>query len=115
MKTMLTFLLIAIILVSATVGYPYGALTITLRSSIPFMECNNASATAGNPGLRNGSYCTWAEVDEADSDSGSFGNNIVVSSSFDSGPYEESGAAYAYVNGYDRDGRFQHDDDSDTN
>ena len=116
MKRALTFLLIALVFAFATIAYPYGAWTVTMRVAIPFVaEQNRATASAGNFGLTNGSYSTWAEVDTADSDSGSFGNNFIFSWSSDTGPYQESGAAYAYVNGYDKDGNFQHDDDSDTN
>ena len=115
MKTILVALLIAISLTIATVVYSYGATTVTLRVKLPFIKKNTASAIIGNFGLRNGSFSTWAEVDSADNESGSFANQIVASTSFDAGPYEDSGNAYAYVNGYDGDGKFQHDDDSDSN
>ena len=116
MKVILVLLGIAIVCAFATVAYPYGALTVCLRINLPLLpKENTATATAGNFGLSNGSYSTWAEVDDADADPGSFANNIVVSIAYDDGPYEMSGTAYAYVNGYDADGRFQHDDDSDSN
>ena len=115
MKTIGVGLLIVISLTIATVVYSYGATTITLRVKLPFIKKNTASAVIGNFGLRNGSFSTWAEVDSADNESGSFANELVGSASADAGPYEDSGNAYAYVNGYDGDGNFQNDDDSDSN
>ncbi len=115
MKTTLTALLIALSLAVATMVYSYGATTSTLRVRLPFIKKNTALAILGNFGLKNGSFATWAKVDNADNESGSFGNEIVFSRSYDSGPYHNSGTAYAYVNGYDGDDKFQQDHDYDSN
>ncbi len=115
MKVLSSLLLLLVIaLVCVQMAHAYGATTATLRLGWPWNK-NTAHAAIGNPGLDNGSYSVWAEVDTPDSESGSFGNQTVWASVHDDGPLSESGAAYCYVNGYDQWDNFQHDDDSDTN
>ncbi len=82
MKTTLPALLIALSLAIATMVYSYGATTSTLRIRLPFIKKNTALAVLGNFGLKNGTFSTWAEVDNADNESGSFGNEIVFSELF---------------------------------
>lgn len=116
MKVLSVLLLLLIaVLVFTQIIYAYGATTVTLRINNWFYQKNTAHAAIGNVGLDNGSFSVWAEVDTPDSESGSFGNQTVWASVHDDGPLSESGSAYCYVNGYDEDGNFQHDDDSDSN
>jgi len=57
MKTLIT-LLIAVLF--ATIAYPYGATTVTYRA----IGLNFGTAIAGNFGLENGTFATWADVSD---------------------------------------------------
>lgn len=108
--------MVLLALIMAGRVHAYGALTVCLRVWISnSVSWNSASATIGNPGLRNGTWNIFAEVNSPDSDSGAFGSNIILKSVFDGGDYWDSGVANAYIGGYDRDGNYQSDSDSDSN
>ncbi len=115
MKTLSRLFLCAALLVCAQIVYGYGASTVTQRIDLWIIKKNTAFATMGNFGLNNGSYSVYAEVDSADSKQGSFGNENITSLAYDIGAFTESGVANAYVNGYDEQGNFQMDTDSDSN
>ena len=93
--------------------YAYYASTVCLRwSDLGF---NWAYAVIGTPLISNGTYNVYAEVDQPAANSGSFGNNVVIADEGDLGPYSNSGTANAFVGGYDGDGIYQSDTDSDSN
>lgn len=115
MKILSSLLLIVAVLVCVQFVHAYGALAVTLRLDNWFVKQNTAVATMGNFGLDNGSFSVYAVVDEPQSSQGSFGSEDILAGASDAGPLHDSATANAYVNGYDKWGNFQHDDDSDNN
>ncbi len=97
-KRVLAIVLALLLTFTVTVSvYAYGALAICQR----FVIYNTATASIGTPGLINGTYNVFAEVDPPGrSDAGSFGNNIVITGRIDYGPVSSSGTANAYVGGH---------------
>ncbi len=118
MKILYSFLLIVAVRVCVQFVHAYGALAVTLRLDNWFVKENTASAAIGNFGLENGSYSVYADVnddDPADSEQGAFSNERIFAIAGDKGPLEASGVASCYVQGYDKRGNFQDDNDSDEN
>ena len=116
MKRKIVLSLVSLVLllsfVTASV-YAYYASTVCLRwSDLGF---NWAYAVIGNRSLSNGTYNVYAEVDQPAAESGSFGNQRIMADEGDVGPHSNSGTANAFVGGYDSDGIYQSDTDSDSN
>ena len=107
-------LLLSLIIVTVT-AYAYGATTVCQRYDVYGIRFNWAYAVIGTPLISNGTYNVYAEVDQPAANSGSFGNNVVIADEGDLGPYSNSGTANAFVGGYDGDGIYQSDTDSDSN
>jgi len=118
MKILKSLLLIAAVLVCVQFAHAYGALAVTLRIDTWVVKKNTASAAIGNFGLGNGSYSVYADVnddDPADSEQGAFSNERIAALATEAGPLHASGVASCYVQGYDKWGNFQDDNDSDEN
>ena len=119
MKILYSLLLIVTVLVCVQFAHAYGALAVTLRLDNWLVKNNTASAHMGTFGLENGTFSVYANVnddgDPGQSGQGSYGSEWVFASVGDAGPLHSSAVANAYVNGYDKWGNFQHDDDSDNN
>ena len=111
-NSILVIALTLLLMLTVTVSlYAYGAITVCLRSRYG----NHASATIGSPLLHNGTYFVHCMVNQPKTKAGAFGNNIVVSTVGDLGPYYTQGTASAYVGGYDSWNNYQSDSDSDSN
>ena len=114
---LLTLIVLLTIIIVTTDVFAYGASTFVLRYDAfeGRLAFNSALAMAGNFLLDNGTMYVYASVDSPDTNSASFGNQSIFMSASDIGPYSSSGTASASVNGYDKDGKYQSDSDSDSN
>ena len=111
-NSILVIALTLLLMLTVTVSlYAYGATTACLRWS----QWNTANAIIGSPLLHNGTYYVYCMVDQPKTKAGAFGNNIVLRSVGDWGPYYTQGTASAYVGGYDSWNNYQYDSDSDSN
>ena len=116
MKILSSLLLIVGVIVCVQIAHAFGATSVTLR--LWLLNVNTAGAVIGNFGLENGSFSVYADVadcDPADSKQGAFAQQNIVSFAGESGPLNAAGVASCYVQGHDRWGNFQRDDDSDAN
>ena len=116
MKILSSLLLIVGVIVCVQIVHAYGATSVTLR--LGGLNINTAGAIIGNFGLDNGTFNVYADVkdcDPANSKSGAFAQQRIVSVAFETGPLHAAGVAQCHVQGHDKWGNPQRDDDSDTN
>lgn len=118
MKILSSLLLILLLIVGVVVWVQkadaYGATSVTLRLFI----INTAGATIGNFGLKNGSFRVHADVkdcDPADTKEGLFKNGWIIAIACETGPLHAKGEADCFVEGIDKWGNKQRDEDDDNN